>query len=222
MKITDKTNNELRLTFMHPQTHGFNPLRVGDILAQIDKDSLLETGRDKILSSALVDENNIIVTVSTPDSFDVGQVVEDVEACPNLTFSNNKMTRIITRGLLITTRGKVDIENNIFESTTMSGILLSDDAKSWYESGMCKDVTIKNNNFVYCGDTPILIKPENTVHRGAVHSNIRIIGNSFKHYDNECIIASSTDNILIKNNAFGKSYFLKTENCSSVINLQKD
>ena len=29
----------------------------------------------------------------------------------------------------------------------MSGILLSDDASSWYESGMCKDVTISNNVF---------------------------------------------------------------------------
>lgn len=215
-KIIEKTDNKLKLTFMHSQTHGFNPLRVGDTLAQIDKDTLLETGSGKILSSILADENNLVVTVSNPDVFDVGQVVEDVDACPNLTFANNKMTRIITRGLLITTRGKVNIENNIFESTTMSGILLSDDAKNWYESGMCKDVTIKNNSFVYCGDTPILIKPENTVYGGAVHNNIRIIGNSFKLYDNECINASSTDNILIENNDFGKKDFLKTKNCSNV------
>ncbi len=215
-KITDKTDNKLKLTFMHSQTHGFNPLRVGDTLAQIDKDTLLETGSGKILSSTLADENNIVVTVSTPEAFTVGQVAEDIDACPNLTFSNNKMTRIITRGLLITTRGRVNIENNIFESTTMSGILLSDDAKSWYESGMCKDVTIKNNSFIYCGDTPILIKPENVVHRGVVHNNIRIIGNSFKQYEDECIIASSTDNILIENNDFGKSNFLKTENCSNI------
>ena len=215
-KITDKIDNKLKLTFMHPQTHGFNPLRAGDTLAQIDKDSLLETGIGKILSSALTDENNIVVTVSNPDAFTVGQVVEDVDACPNLTFANNKMTRIITRGLLITTRGKVNIENNIFESTAMSGILLSDDAKSWYESGMCKDITIKNNSFVYCGDTPILIKPENAVYHGAVHSNIRIIGNSFKQYNNECIVASSTDNILIENNDFGKRDFLKIKNCSNV------
>ena len=104
------------------------------------------------------------------------------------------MTNIITRSLLITTRGKVNIENNIFESTTMSDISLSDDAGSWYESGMCKDVTIKNNSFVYCGGTPILIKPENTVHSGAVHNNIRINGNSFKQYDNECIVSSLTNN----------------------------
>ena len=40
-KVTDKTDNKLKLTFMHSQTHGFNPLRVGDTLTQIDKDSLL-------------------------------------------------------------------------------------------------------------------------------------------------------------------------------------
>lgn len=221
-KITDKTDNRLTLTFMHPQTHGFNPLRAGDTLACIDKDTLLETGSGRILSSELADENNIIVTVENPDAFIVGQVAEDVDACPNLTFRNNKMTRIITRGLLITTRGKVTIENNVFESTTMSGILLSDDAKSWYESGMCKDVTIKDNTFLYSGDTPILIKPENTRHQGAVHNNIKIIGNSFKHYDGECIFASSTDGIIIENNDFGKKEFLKTENCNDVTKINNN
>lgn len=215
-KITDKTKNRLTLTFMHPQTHGFNPLRIGDVLACIDKDTLLETGSGRIFSSELADEYNIIVTVDNPDAFIVNQVVEDIDACPNLIFRNNKMTRIITRGLLITTRGKVNIENNIFESTTMSGILLSDDAKSWYESGMCKDVTIKDNTFLYCGGTPILIKPENIVHKGAVHSNIKIIGNSFKYYDGECIFASSTDGIFIDNNSFGKKEFLKTVSCDNI------
>lgn len=218
-RISDKTDNKLTLTFMHPQTHGFNPLRTGDTLACIDKDTLLERGSGIILSTELADEYNIVVTVDNTDAFVVGQVVEDINACPNLTFRNNKMTRIITRGLLITTRGKVTIEKNIFESTTMSGILLSDDAKSWYESGMCKDVTIKDNTFLYSGDTPILIKPENTVHRGAVHSNIKIIGNSFKHYNGECIFASSTDGIIIENNDFGKKEFLKTENCNDVTQL---
>ena len=52
--------------------------------------------------------------MSTPNSFAVGQVVEDVDACSGLRFANNRMTRIITRGLLITTRGKVNIENNDF------------------------------------------------------------------------------------------------------------
>ena len=97
----------------------------------------------------------------------------------------------------------------------MSGILLSDDAKSWYESGMCKDVTIENNTFDYCGQTPILIKPENRVYAGAVNKNIKLIGNTFRNYSGYCISAKDTDGVLIKNNNFsGKK--IKTKNCNNI------
>ena len=143
-------------------------------------------------------------------------VIEDISACPNLDFENNFMTRIITRVLLITTRGKVNVKSNHFVSTTMSGILLSDDAKSWYESGMCKDVTIENNTFDYCGQTPILIKPENRIYAGAVHKNVKLIGNTFKKYNGYCITAKDTDGILLKDNKFSGAKKIKTKNCTDV------
>lgn len=141
--------------------------------------------------------------------------IEDISACPDLDFVGNKVTRIITRGLLITTRGKVNVKNNHFVSTTMSGILLSDDAKNWYESGMCRDVTIENNVFDYCGETPILIKPENGRYEGAVHKNIKIIGNEFKLYKGCCISAKATDDILVENNEFSGEK-IKTQNCNNI------
>ena len=211
-KITDICDNQITVRFMHPQTHGYNPLRVGDTIAYINTDTLLEEGTAVIEKSELVNEYEIMLTVSSTDKARVGNVIEDISACPNLEFENNTMTRIITRGLLITTRGKVNVKNNHFISTTMSGILLSDDAKSWYESGMCKDVTIENNTFDYCGQTPILIKPENRMYAGAVHKNIKLIGNTFKKYKGYSINAKDTDGIVLKDNIFsGKS--IKTKNC---------
>ena len=212
-KITDICDNQITVRFMHPQTHGYNPLRVGDTIAYINTDTLLEEGTAVIEKSELVNEYEIMLTVSSTDKARVGNVIENISACPNLDFENNTMTRIITRGLLITTRGKVNVKNNHFISTTMSGILLSDDAKSWYESGMCKDVTIENNTFDYCGQTPILIKPENRMYAGAVHKNIKLIGNTFKKYKGYSISAKDTDGILLKDNNFsGKS--IKTKNCN--------
>lgn len=214
-KITDIKDNQLKVRFMHPQSHGYNPLRVGDTIAYINTDTLLEEGTAVIEKSELINEYDIRLTVSSTDKARVGYVIEDISACPNLDFENNFMTRIITRGLLITTRGRVNVRNNHFVSTTMSGILLSDDAKSWYESGMCKDVTIENNTFDYCGQTPILIKPENRVYAGAVHKNIKLIGNTFKKYNGYCISAKDTDGIMLKDNKFsGKS--IKTRNCNNI------
>ncbi len=215
-KIVDKHEDEITVRFMHPQTFGFNPLRVGDKIAFIDIQTLLEIGTALIKSSELINDYDIKLKLDSTENAKTGMAVEDVDACPELDFENNTVSRIITRGLLVTTRRKVNIENNHFISNSMSGILLSDDAKNWYESGMCRDVTIKNNIFDYCGQTPILIKPENAKHAGAVHKNIKIIKNEFKNYTGVCVDAKSTDNIILKGNKFSQKKVIKTNNCTNV------
>jgi len=216
-KIVSKDDNKIVVRFMHPQTYGFNPLNVGDDIAFINIDSMLETGRTKILSSTLVGKYDIELELQDASGAIVGEAVEDISSCPDVIFKDNTLNRIITRGLLLTTRGKVLVENNHFKNNSMSGILLSDDARGWYESGMCCDVTIKGNTFDYCGGTPILILPENKVHKGAVHKNIVIENNHFNDYHKECIYAKSTDNIRIQNNTYkpnNKKLVLK--NCTNV------
>lgn len=215
-KITDICGNEMTVRFIHPQTHGFDPLRVGDEIAYIDPDTLLQIGTAVIESSALINEYEIRLKVSGTAGAKAGVAIEDISACPGLEFTGNTSTRIITRGLLITTRGRVNVESNRFRSTSMSGILLSDDAKSWYESGMCCDVTIKDNVFDYCGETPILIKPENGKYGGAVHKNIKIIGNTFKKYSGACISAKAADGLTIKGNRFANGVKPKLVNCENV------
>lgn len=215
-KVKSVKGNTITVKFKHPQTHGFNSLRVGDSVAFIDRNSLLEKGRAVITASELADEYTIKLDLSTTKNLSTGMVIEDVSACPDFEFANNMATRIITRGLLITTRGNVDIHDNRFKSTGMSGILLSDDAWSWYESGMCCDVKLRNNVFDYCKQTPILIKPENRCHKGAVHKNITITENTFSSYSGVCISAKSTDRIYIKGNKFLDDNFIKTKNCTNV------
>ncbi|MGN1118131.1 MAG: right-handed parallel beta-helix repeat-containing protein [Acutalibacteraceae bacterium] len=216
-KITDISRDSLTVRFMHPQSHGFNPLRVGDEIAYINPETLLEEGTAVIEDSKLINEYEIVIKVSDLSGAKQGFVIEDISACPELEFSSNTSTRIITRGLLITTRGKANIENNHFTSTSMSGILLSDDAKSWYESGMCRDVTVKNNVFDYCGATPVLINPENNKYAGAVHKNIKIIGNTFKNYSGVCFSAKDSDDIIIKGNKFKIGKRIKMKNCKNVL-----
>lgn len=214
IKCVDK--NKLIVSFMHPQSHGYNPLHPGDTIAFIHPKSLLESGRTEIISSRLLNEYEIELEVASSEKALVGEVIEDISACPDVYFANNTLNRIITRGLLLTTRGKVIIRDNHFISTSMSGILLSDDARSWYESGMCCDVTIDNNLFDYCGQTPVLIKPENAVYKGAVHKNIRIINNQFKDYKGYCIRSKAADNIKVKGNKFNSGKVIQCVNCRNV------
>lgn len=226
-KIIKKEDNKITVSFMHPQSHGFNPFNEGDEITFVNPKTLLEKGRARVISSNQVCGNEGIIfedwlelTLDNSADAVIGEFVENITACPEVTFINNTVTRIITRGLLLTTRGKTLIENNHFKSTTCSGILLSDDANNWYESGACLDMTIKNNTFDWCGENGILIKPENTVHAGAVHKNINIIGNTFKKCEKACFDIKSTDNVTIKDNIVETvPSLLKTEN---VTNLIKD
>lgn len=189
--------NKIMLLYKHPQTHGFNPISVGDKVAFVKPSSLKDQGTATVINSNLVREYHLEITVDSTEGAKEGYAVEDLTKIPQTIFRNNTVKRIITRGVLVTAREKTVIENNHFISCSMSGVLISDDASSWYESGCCKDVLIKDNVFDYCGKVPILIKPENKIDEGAVHSNIRIINNKFNYKGNPVKIKSA-ENIVIK------------------------
>lgn len=215
-KVESVSGNKAYVKFMHPQSHGYNPFRSGDEAAFIDKKTLLQTGKSKVISSKLMDETTVELTLSG-DMPTVGMMIENASACPELYFARNEIHRIVTRGLLITTRGKTVVEDNHFYGNSMSGILFSDDASSWYESGICTDVTVRNNIFDYCGEHGIMIKPENAVHGGAVHKNIKIIGNTFKKCEKACFYAkSSSDLQFLNNEIISAPEQIKTENCEGV------
>lgn len=215
-KIKKINGNRITVSFMHPQTHGFNPLFQGDKIIYTKPSSLMEQGSAQIVSSKLVDEYNIELEVTSIKGAEVGFVIEDLTWIPDVAFRNNRVNRIITRGLLLTIRGKAVVEGNHFISNSMSGILLSNDAKSWYESGACHDVTIKDNVFDYCGEVPILIYPENRVNEGCVHKNIKITGNSFQKYSGEVMRIKCSENIEIAGNVFKESSEIKTTDCKNV------
>lgn len=219
-KIQSVNGNKIMVRFMHKQSHGYLPIHTGDEIAFIHPNTLLQEGKTVVKNARLLNEYEIELTLDSAGDAAIGHVIEDITACPEVYFADNTVNRIITRGCLFTTRGKVVVENNRFISNSMSGILLSDDAKSWYESGMCRDVTIRNNIFDYCGKTPILIKPENRIHGGAVHKNIRIIHNVFKKYRGFCVYAKSSDNIVLKDNVYHSQKHIKTVNCSNVQEIE--
>lgn len=218
--VSHVSGNTLQAEFRHPQTWGFNPLRAGDRIEFINPSNMLSVDENRIVSSEMLDGHHLALTLEKeiPSAYRK-LVIEDTDLCPSLLYENNTLNRIITRGILYTSRGKCVIRNNRFISNHMSGILLSDDARSWFESGMCKDVTIENNVFENCGEAGVLIKPENISHAGAVHSDIVISGNTFKKYMGACIRIKSADNVRMEKNTFESGNPLETKNCT---NIQKD
>ncbi|HEY8918091.1 MAG TPA: right-handed parallel beta-helix repeat-containing protein [Chitinophaga sp.] len=227
LKILEKTApNKLLVAFMHPQTFGFNAFAAGDSIAYIHPESLLSTGENVIVNVEKVNDKQCLLTLKNniPAAVSTGDVVENTSATPQVWVHNTTLTRIPTRGLLVGTRRKVRIDHNTFEHTHMSAILISDDASSWYESGMVKDVSISNNTFNNCGEPVINIHPENTVSgTAAVHNNIAVTHNTFQLQGKGLLSAKSTANILFRGNTIkaageGKRIdeFLKFEQCRDV------
>lgn len=203
-KIKSVQSDRIVVRYSHPQSFGFNPLKVGDKFKYVNPYSLLESGRGEILESKLINPYDIELKVSNTENAKVGHVIEDVDACPDLNFSHNVMDRIITRGILITTSGKVEVKDNKFLSTSMHSILISDDAISWYESGNVTDVTIEDNYFGKCPDNMynVYIKPENIINKGYVHSNIKIIDNVFDSGKGRGIFVKCAKDVYIGKNDF--------------------
>ncbi|WP_244935697.1 right-handed parallel beta-helix repeat-containing protein [Paenibacillus glycanilyticus] len=190
--------DQLVLRFMHHQTYGFDALIPGDEIEFVRHASLLAYGSGTVKTTERLSPREVLLTLEAPVPSDIrpDDVIENVTWTPEVRIAGNYFARIPTRGVLITTRRKVVIEDNLFERMTMSGISVADDAESWYESGKVGDLTIRNNRFIECGgpDHPVIvIAPENTELDAArpVHAGIRIEGNRIETRDAAALGAKS-------------------------------
>ena len=103
----------------------------------------------------------------------------------------------------MTSGGKVKITDNNFDNTSMHSILISDDAKSWYESGNVNDMEIADNRFGRVVGYTVQVMPENAIHNGAVHKNIYIHDNKIDSVD-EGWYFKSADGVVLENNISDK------------------
>jgi hypothetical protein len=220
LKITS-INKEKKLTvrFMHHQTYGFEAFFAGDSICFVNPQTLQPIANAVIKSASLISKREMELELeeALPKGVKTGQVIENITWTPEVSITNSRFEKTNTRGLLLTTRRKVLIENNTFYRTGMHAILIADDASSWFESGPVNDVTIRNNTFVECGynqapgNFVIAIAPENheLVPGFTVHRNIRIEHNTFKIYDFPLLTARSTEALIFKNNRIIRTSFME-------------
>lgn len=218
--------NQITVKYMHHQTYGFQSFLPGNEIEFIDPHSLMSLAPAKVKKAEMKNEREILLTLDRNIPQNIREikelVVENVTYTPEVLIRGNYFARIPTRGILVSTRRKVLIENNTFFRMQMSGILIADDARSWFESGMARDVTIRNNNFIECGGPVILIAPENDRNEGYVHRNIAITNNRFQLTGTDAVSAKSvdglkiTDNLFLTPQAFTLEDLIKTRECKDV------
>lgn len=221
LRIVDKNEAENKITvrFMHSQSWGFQAFDIGDEIEFVKPDTMLNYASNKVKDFKRLDDYRIELTLeeALPEGIALNaDVVENITATPDVLLKGNYADNITTRGVLCTTRGEVVIEDNTFYKNGMSGLLLEDDVRAWYESGPIKNMTIRNNKFIECGGPQIFSNPQTSVYdpNKTVHSNIRIIGNEFTGYST--IRMLSTKNVLVEGNVFKDGGAIDLSACNGI------
>lgn len=202
--------NKAEVLLKHRQALGMLLFSSGDKVEYLEPENLLSYGENIVKSAYMKSEQIIVLEFEKDIDALVGHYIENVSHAANLTIRNSCFGKNRARGLLITTRGKVIVENNIFERAG-AAIRISGDANFWYESGCVRDVTIRNNTFIDCnanarwGNAVIDVAPQVLKPAGTVHRNICIEDNVFRTFDIPLLWANCTENIIFRNNKIEKT-----------------
>lgn len=205
--------NMVRMKFMHAQTQDIEWGRPGDKVEFIRRSTSLPVSTGTIKSIRPDGAGFVLVTLEEDlPEFIVEEkfCAENISRTPGMVFNDNWVGRNRARGALVTTRGKVLMEGNTFDHVAGTAILFSGDCNYWYESGPCKDVTIRNNTFInnltspyeYC-EAVISIDPvifDLDAQDGYYNDTISITGNRFYNFGAPIIFAKSVRNLIFKDN----------------------
>lgn len=199
----------------HFQQMGLVFGEAGDKVALLSRETILPFFETTIKSVKSINEKRFVITLENiPDNIPNGPLsMENITWNPDLVMRNNIIRENRARSVLVTTKGKVLIENNYFNSQ-MHGILIEGDNKKWYESGAVKDITIRNNTFVNSGfggglayplyASPMLT-PQQRIGEGFYHRNINFVGNTLTSFNGLIAFSRSVDGLNISKNTINFS-----------------
>lgn len=215
VKISEIVNEHtLRADINHFQQFDFDFAESGDEVQFIDRETMLPVSQAKVKSIRKINDHlfELAFVEKLPAGLKVNDAVDNISWYPSVIFRNNNIRNNRARGILISTRNKVRIYNNMF-SSMMTSILFEGDLNNWYESGAVQDVEIRNNLFldnVYGGlkGSVIWINPrmKKIVDDTPFEKNIIIEDNEFRTFDNSILSALSVGGLVFRNNKLIESY----------------
>lgn len=219
VRVEEKLDaHTLLCRFMHHQSVGLQWARPGERVGFIENLSLQSIGEGRVAAFRVLSTEDFEISFEegVPVELAVGDALENLSWTPDAHIHDNHFKSCRARGVLVSTPGKVVIENNHFESSG-SAILIAGDANNWYESGAVRDVTIRNNVFAapcltslyQFSEAVISIYPEIPDPEAGefkFHRNIRILDNEFHLYDYPVLYAMSVDGLQFSGNHLIRSH----------------
>lgn len=223
LRIIKRVNDHtLQAKYMHPQTYGFKWGDIGDTVQIIQSKWMQNVGNKtyRIQSIKPVDQPTVEGAKIFEISFDKNlpqevkgdhlYAIENLTWTPSVIFRGNTIRNNRARGSLFSTHHKVLVENNLYDHTHGSAILIAGDANGWFETGPVMDILIRRNRFINAltanyqfTNAIISIDPEIPDLKDQTkyyHHNIRIEDNYFDTFDRPLVYAKSVDGLTFKDN----------------------
>ena len=203
-------NNTFLCETSHVQQWGFIFGEKSDEVMIMSRETILPIFKTEIKEVKVLNERRMLITVAdVPAKMPEGKLsLENLTWYPGVYMNKNIIRENRARGALITTKGKVIIENNYF-SSQMHGILIEGDNNKWYESGGVEDVVIRNNIFNTIGfgngeSYPLLAAPlfteDQRIGEDKFHRNIDFSNNIIKSFNGHLVDAFSVKGLKVTGN----------------------
>lgn len=211
--------------YMHDQSWGFEWGRPGDDVQFVRSETMELIGKqNQITAIRPYDKGEIQgvreFSITFKEAIDSaineksGFGIENLTWTPEVSFAGNTIRNNRARGTLFSTPKKTVVEDNLFDHTSGTAILLCGDCNGWFETGACRDVTIRRNRFINAltnmfqfTNAVISIYPEipnlkdqQKYFHGGKDGGIVIEDNEFDTFDAPILYAKSVDGLIFRNN----------------------
>ena len=198
--VAQPSERNITVQFMQPESYGFEAFFAGDKIQFTRSDTLQSFGTGRVKSARMLSATGCVAgpsrTLPCQQELELEEpllgarlkkdVVENLAFTADVSIVGAYFSRIPTRGILLSTRGKVLISNNTIHTPLRPALHIADDAASWYESGPISDVEFSGNLVVrkhnqsgshyHMDSPPIDVAPSNTKN-ATVHRNLRVLNN---------------------------------------------
>ena len=211
--------------YMHDQSWGFDWGNPGDrvqFIRSATMDLIGEENRITAIRPYDTEEvkgaREFVITFEKPVAVEInehaGFGIENLTWTPQVVFSDNVVRNNRARGALFSTPQDVLVENNLFDHTSGTAILLCGDCNGWYGTGACRKVVIRHTRFINAltnlfqftnavisiyPEIPNLAAQEKFFH-GGKDGGILIEDNVFETFDAPILYAKSVDGLIYRRN----------------------
>ena len=228
LKVQQRLNDStLIAAYMHRQSYGFDWGYKGDTI-QFIRSRTMETMDSTYIIANIQPEGQAQVegakqfritfdrplpATLTPEQ-SIG--IENLTWTPEVRFAHNVIRNNRARGSLFSTPKRTIVEENLFDHTSGTAILLCGDCNGWYETGACHHVLILKNHFVNALTNlfqftnavisiyPVI--PELDKQKQYFHGGIVIEDNVFETFDHPILYAKSVDGLIFRRNEIRENH----------------